>query len=165
MEQMLNRVDRVFVAGIAASMAVIIVTIIVDVLGRYLLNSGLIFANELSRIGFVWMTFLVMPLGISRGLHVAISSVIANVPPVVQMVMFRLGTVLVAGLMVVILIGGWISVKARAAEPLNTLPLTAQWFFWPLVVGALWSLVHLAHQFLRGTPPVRDLTDQLKDLP
>jgi TRAP-type C4-dicarboxylate transport system permease small subunit len=165
MERLLDRVDRIFVAGVAASMAVIMVTVIVDVLRRYLLNSGLIFANELSRLGFVWMTFLVMPLGISRGLHVAIASVIANVPPAARRVMFRLGVALSAAFMAVVLAGAWISVGARASEPLNTLPITAQWFFWPLVIGAAWSLVHLTHQFLRGTPPVRDLAEQLKDLP
>ncbi len=164
MAALLERIDRIFVAGVAAAMTVIMVTVIADVLGRYLLNAGFIFANELSRLGFVWMTFLVMPLAVSRGLHVAITSVVDSLPQEARPWVFRLAVLLGGGFMLVVMIGAWISIGSRAAEPMNTLPITAQWFFWPLLIGAGWSLVHLLHQLFTGRPPIRDLTEQLRDM-
>lgn len=165
MDRALGYVDRLFMAGIAAAMALVVVVTSADVFGRYLLGHSLVFAGELSRLGFVWMSFLMMPLGVSRGLHVAITSPTDALPEVARRLVFRIGTALTILLMGVVFMGAWISIGARSYESLNTLPLTAAAFFWPLAIGSAWSIVHLTAQLLRGTPPLRDLSEQLESLP
>ena len=115
MAALLLRFHRIFVAGVAAAMTGIFVTVFADVLGRYLLNAGFIFANELSRLGFVWMTFLVMPLAVSRGLHVAITSVVDSLPQEARPWVFRLAVLLGGGFLLVVMIGAWISFGSGAA--------------------------------------------------
>lgn len=165
MERALSLVDRVFMFGIAASMGLIVIVTGCDVFGRYILGHSLVFAGELSRLGFVWMTFLMMPLGVARGLHVAITSPIDALPEAMRRIVFRIGAALSTVLMCVVFAGAWISIGARSYEALNTLPLTAAAFFWPLAIGSGWSVVHLLVQLLRGTPPVRELSEQLESLP
>ncbi len=145
---------------IVVSMAIIVTTIACDVVGRYGFGKSLLFANELSRMAFIWMSFLVMPLGISRGLHVAITSIVDSVPAHVRRLMFRFSVAWIIALMVVVLMGAWVSIRGRSSEMLNTLPVSAAWFYYPLAIGAAWSIVHLVVQFFRGEPPVRQIADE-----
>ena len=142
--------DRVFMAGVAASMALVVAIVAADVISRFVFGSSIIVSGELSRLGLVWMTFLVMPLGVSRGLHVAITSAVDPLPLPLRRAVFRIGTALVLALMGVVLAGAWISIGARSYESLNTLPLTAAAFFWPVLLCAGWAIVHLTVQFVTG---------------
>ena len=156
MSRFLNFVDRLFMGAVAILMAIIVLTIACDVLGRYGFGKSLLFANELSRLSFIWITFLVMPLGISKGMHVAITSVLDSVPPFVRSQIFRLGAATTVVLMVVVFVGAWVSIKGRSSEMLNTLPVSAAWFYCPLAIGSAWSIVHLLVHIIRGAPAARD---------
>ncbi|GGB09443.1 TRAP transporter small permease [Allosediminivita pacifica] len=148
--------DRLFMTGVILMMGVICATIIADVIARYIFSSAIIFSSELSRLGLIWLTFLVMPLGISRGMHVAITAVQDNVPPLLRTGMWALSTLFVIALMVVVLMGALTSIDARSYEQMNTLPLTAAWYFHPVALGAGWSLVHLVVQLVDGLRHGRD---------
>lgn len=160
MRKLLDLGDRLLMGVVIVTMAVIVTTIAADVVGRYGFGKSLLFANELSRLAFIWMSFMVMPLGISRGLHVAITSVVDAVPLGIRRLLFRATAAMIALLMVVVLIGAWVSIKGRSTEMLNTLPVSAAWFYYPLAIGAAWSLVHLVVQSIRGEPPVRVFEDE-----
>lgn len=163
MTRLLDTVDRIFMGAVAVLMGVLVVVITADVVGRYGFGSSLIFANELSRMCFIWMTFLVMPLGISRGLHVAITTIPDLLADGPRKWAYRAGIVAVFVLMCVVLAGSLVSIRARSLEVLNTLPITAAWFFYPLALGSAWSLVHLMFRFIDGKPVVRlddGLTEQ-----
>jgi TRAP-type transport system small permease protein len=148
-------VDRIFMGAVAILMAIIVVTIACDVAGRYGFGKSLLFSNELSRLSFIWMTFLTMPLGISKGLHVAITSVPDNVSPFMRSQIYRIGAVATIVLMVVVFLGAWVSIGGRSSEMLNTLPISAAWFYYPLAIGSAWSVVHLLFQLVTGVPAAR----------
>lgn len=163
MYKLIDTVDRIFMGAVAVLMGVLVVVITADVVGRYGFGSSLIFANELSRMCFIWMTFLVMPLGISRGLHVAVTTIPDALSDGPRRWAYRAAVVAVFILMSVVLAGALVSIRARSLEVLNTLPVTAAWFFYPLVLGSSWSLVHLVFRFVDGKPVARkedNLTEQ-----
>jgi TRAP-type C4-dicarboxylate transport system permease small subunit len=160
-QKALDFIDRVFMGMVVVAMAIIVTTIACDVVGRYGFGKSILFANELSRLSFIWLSFLVMPLGISKGLHVAITTVLDKVPPIVTKLLFRAGALSVIVLMVVVFMGSWVSIKGRSNEMLNTLPVSAAWFYYPLALGSAWSIVHLAVQFFRGEAPKRDVMDEV----
>lgn len=147
--------------AIALLMAVLVIVITADVIGRYMFGKSLIFASELSRMCFIWMTFLVMPLGISKGLHVAITTLPDALGPKARSLAYRLGVVIVFVLMCVVLAGSVVSIRARSFEPLNTMPISAAWYYYPLAIGSAWSLVHLIVRFVEGKPVER--TDSLTE--
>jgi TRAP-type C4-dicarboxylate transport system permease small subunit len=157
-------IDRVLQGAVALLMAIIVVTVACDVVGRYGFGRSLLFSNELSRLAFIWMTFLVMPLGIAAGLHVAITSVLDSLPPAARALLYRTGVVAMLALMAVVLAGAWVSIGARANERLNTLPLSAAWFYYPLAIGAAWSIVHLLIGLVRGAPVERPLAEGAEPL-
>ncbi|WAP66941.1 TRAP transporter small permease [Jiella pelagia] len=150
MRKLLEFGDRVLMGAVVAAMAVIVLTVAADVVGRYGFNRSIIFANELSRLAFIWLSFLVMPLGISRGLHVSITSLLDSLPARVASLVVRAGQLAVIVLMGVVFAGAWVSIRGRSAEMLNTLPLSAAWFYYPLAIGSVWSIVHLLVQFVAG---------------
>jgi TRAP-type C4-dicarboxylate transport system permease small subunit len=152
----LDGVDRGLTGVIALLMATLVIVITADVVGRYIFGKSLIFASELSRMCFIWITFLVMPLGISRGLHVAITTLPDALGPKARGMVYRLGVVIVFVLMCVVLAGAVVSIRARSFEPLNTLPVSAAWYYYPLAIGAVWSLVHLIVRFVDGKPVERN---------
>ena len=160
MQRMLDAVDRIFIGVVVAAMATIVATVTLDVIGRYGFDRSMIFSNELSRLAFIWLSFSVMPLGISRGLHVAITSLVDSVPALVRRLLFRAGCIAVIVLMVVVFAGAYVSIKNRSSEMLNTLPVSAAWFFYPLAIGSAWSIVHLLVQFVRGEPTVRNVAPE-----
>lgn len=155
MEKLLDTVDRVFMVAVGVIMAVLVVVVVIDVAGRYGFGRSLLIANELSRMAFIWMTFLVMPLGVSRGLHVAVTTVLNALPAPARRLLYRAGILLVALLMGVVLAGAIVSIQARSLEVLNTLPVSAAWYYYPLAIGSAWSIVHLFARFAAGEPVER----------
>lgn len=156
----LKIIDRAFMGAVAILMAIIVVTVACDVVGRYGFGQSLLFSNELSRLAFIWMTFLAMPLGVAAGLHVAITSVLDALPPFFRAQLYRIGIVAVVLVMAVVFSGAWVSIEGRSSEMLNTLPLSAAWFYYPLAIGSAWSIVHLVVAFFRGTPLERELGEE-----
>ncbi|WP_377296940.1 TRAP transporter small permease [Rhizobium sp. SGZ-381] len=156
MGRILSLLDRAVEAAIVCLMAVVVLTVASDVVSRYLLGGSLIFANELSRMCFIWVCFLGMPIGISKGLHVAITTLEARLTPTWQSAMFRLGLVFMLVLMVVVIWGAIVSIGARSAEQLNTIPVTAAWFYVPVAIGAGLSILHIIAQFIEGRRVVRE---------
>src|SRR5687768_16242696 len=114
MTRLIAPIDRIFMGAVIALMLLIVVTISADVVGRYRLQRSLLFSNELSRLCFVWMCFLVMPLGISKGLHVAITTLEAHLPAAAMKAIFRLCTIAVIVLMAVVFAGAAVSIRARS---------------------------------------------------
>lgn len=155
MNRLLSCIDTVFQGAIIALMALIAGVIGADVLARYAFGSSLVFANELSRMAFIWICFLGMPICIAKGLNVAITSVESRLPVSLQTLLYRLGMAMSAVLMAVVAYGAWISIQARSSEMLNTIPVSAAWFFFPVLAGSLHSILHLGAEFVRGVRTVR----------
>lgn len=164
MDRFIDLVDRILMGAVAVLMAIIVVVIACDVVGRYGFSKSILFSNELSRLSFIWMTFLVMPLGVSRGLHVAITSLRDNVPAAFRSTLVRLAAAAIIVLMAVVFLGAWVSIRGRSSEMLNTLPLSAAWFYYPLAIGSAWSIVHLLVQLVRGLPVERAFEDDTRQV-
>ena len=155
MTRALSWLDLAVQALIIALMAAIVAIISADVVARYFLGGSLVSSNELSRMCFIWVCFLGMPLCIVKGLNVSITALESRLPPNVQRVTYRLGVVMVMVLMGVVAYGAMISIEGRSTEELNTIPLTAAWFFYPVLIGAVHSILNLVPEFIRGERAVR----------
>ena len=66
----LNALDTLAGWAIIVMLGVMVAVVSLQVLLRYALNSSLGFADELSRLTFVWSIFLGIPLGIRLGAHI-----------------------------------------------------------------------------------------------
>ncbi len=132
--------------------AAMVVVVSAQVVMRYVFNGSFDWADEVSRIAFVWTIFLAIPLGIRDGTHVGIELLVTRFPATLRTVVGRTMNVLAAAMMFVVF---WSSITVALAtwsERLGAIDLTSAVFFFPVIVGALHAALHLSHMAL--FPPV-----------
>ncbi|GAA3941032.1 TRAP transporter small permease [Microbacterium soli] len=99
-------IDRVQVALCAVLLFALFVVIINGVMFRYVLNSSLVWSDELARIVGIWVVFLGIACAHRRNEHVSVSSVLRFIPGIRARNASRIGEMITLGLCVVITIVG-----------------------------------------------------------
>jgi TRAP-type C4-dicarboxylate transport system permease small subunit len=83
-EQMVRVIDFFFLmlkAAIALLLAGMVVLVFGNVVLRYALNTGITYSEELSRIFFVWLTFLGAVVAMREHAHLGVDSLLRRLPP------------------------------------------------------------------------------------
>ncbi len=125
--------------------AAMVVVVSLQVVMRYVFNGSFDWADEVSRIAFVWTIFLAIPLGIRDGIHVGIDLLVQRFPVAVRKALARIMSALSALMMLVVL---WTSVAVALStwsERLGAIDMTSSVFFFPVILGALHGALHLIH--------------------
>src|SRR5262245_27962203 len=86
----LNAIDWTVGALVVLAMAAMATIVAVQVGLRYGLNQSLDWADEVSRLAFVWAVFLAIPLGVKRGSHVGMELLTGWLPAGARRGLFRL---------------------------------------------------------------------------
>jgi TRAP-type C4-dicarboxylate transport system permease small subunit len=73
-------VNRLAEWGAMMAFAVLVVIVAVAVFSRYVLNDSIVWAEELARYLFIWITFLGGGLGVGRNIHVGVDSLTELLP-------------------------------------------------------------------------------------
>lgn len=139
----LNAIDWTTGALVVLAMAAMTTIVVVQVGLRYGLNQSLDWADEVSRLSFVWAVFLAIPLGIKRGAHVGIGLLTGLLPAGARRALFRLVSLLAMALMLVVAWQAAILARDQWDEPMSTLDVSVGVFMLPLVIGAVHSVAHL----------------------
>jgi TRAP-type C4-dicarboxylate transport system permease small subunit len=135
---------------IVVAMAAMATIVAVQVGLRYGLNESLDWADEVSRLAFVWAVFLAIPLGIKRGAHVGIALLTGWLPGAARRGLSRLISLLALALMAVVAWQAAILVRNQWDEPMSTLDVSVGLFMLPLAIGAAHSVLHLLAGVIRG---------------
>ena len=148
---------RWVVMGIVSSMVVIVG---LQVALRYLFNMSLDWADEVSRLAFVWMIFLGVPLAARARSHVALTMLVDRLRPDVRWVWGRFLALVAAT------IAGVAAYEAAALcfdqwdELMASLDWSAQWFIVPVAVGMGCTALFFVEQAF--WPPADDSHDEQK---
>lgn len=135
---------------------VMVAVVSAQVVLRYVFNSSLDWADELSRLCFVWSIFIAIPLGLKQGAHIGIELLAARLPKAMRSLLARL--VAVAGAALLLLVA-WEALRMAYEqwdELMASINASAAWFLLPLGVAGLHGALHLIWQALDGpqdTPP------------
>lgn len=131
--------------AVITATAIMVVVVSAQVVMRYVFNGSFDWADEVSRLAFVWAIFLAIPLGVSQGSHVGIGLLVERLPARVSHWIQRLMNLL-AGLMMLVVFGGALVVShATWSERLGSIDVTSSVFFFPVIIGAAHSALHLLH--------------------
>lgn len=149
----LGLVDRLAGVTIIAAMAAMVGVVSLQVLLRYAFNTSIDWAEDVSRLLFVWSIFLAVPLGVKQGSHIAIELVTLNLPPSARIFFVRLMAIGCVGLMAVICYQGVLLTVQQWDEFMPTLNVTAALFMLPVAIGAAHSALHFAVLAVSGVPP------------
>ncbi len=159
-ERFLDGLDWLMAKLVIASMAIMVVVVIAQVFLRYGLNISLDWAEEVSRLFFVWSVFFAIPLGIKRGAHVGVALLTDRLPAAMQDALFRVMGVLAVLLMLVVTYEAGLLTKDQWDEPMSTLDLSIGLFMLPLCVGGAHAVLHLVFGILAGPPPRQELATE-----
>ena len=130
-------------SAVVVCMAVMVVVISAQVFMRYVLNSSLDWADEISRLAFVSAVFMAIPLGLREGAHIGISILVQYLPIWQQDLLRRLLCLVVALMLGIVFYNTVYVAKLTSSEQLGTIRITSSVFFIPIIIGTLHSLVHM----------------------
>lgn len=98
---------KLFNSLIVAFLAAMLVLVFGNVVLRYGFNSGISISEELSRIMFVWLTFLGAVVAMKEHAHLGIDTLTKRLSPNAQKFCVVVTSLLVLGVCGLILIGSW----------------------------------------------------------
>jgi TRAP-type transport system small permease protein len=156
----LDALDWAIAKVVIGSMAIMVTVVAAQVFTRYALNLSLDWAEEISRLFFVWSIFFAIPLGVKRGAHVGIALLTDHLPPHAQDKLFRAMNLLAMLLMAVVAYEAAVLTRDQWDEPMSTLDFSVGWFMLPLFVGAAHAFLHLLNGVLSGRPERQELATE-----
>jgi len=139
----LSVVDRLFHLAIVACIGGMVAIVGSQVFARYVLNSSFGWADELSRLLFVWSIFLAIPIGIRKGSHIGVELLTARLPSTVRHMLLRVVMASAAALMMVVAYQSAVIAVLQWDELMVSLDISAGLFTLALVVGCLHGALHL----------------------
>ncbi|MFV0439490.1 MAG: TRAP transporter small permease [Desulfopila sp.] len=113
----------------------IVIVTLVQVFFRYVLNDALSWSAELTRIIFVWMTFLCSAVAVNRMRHMRVDTFINLLPAKARLLLDIFVHVLLAIFMVVLTVKGFEMVDKTSRILTGALRWPRSVFFLPLVLG------------------------------
>jgi len=152
--RMLDLLDRAVTAALLAAVFAMVGVVSAQVLLRYGFNRSIDWADEISRLAFVWSIFLAIPLGVRQGAHIGIDVVVLKFPPAVQRALRRLAAVVSALMMGAIAWAALGVAREQWDELMSTLDWSVGWFIVPVGIGAALSALHLVRIAIQGPPTV-----------
>jgi TRAP-type C4-dicarboxylate transport system permease small subunit len=150
----LDALDRVVLVALLLAVATMVGVVSAQVALRYGFNLSFDWADEVSRLAFVWSIFLAIPLGVRQGAHIGIDIVVAKLPELAQKMLRRGAASLSAAMMLAIAWAALGVAREQWDEFMSVLDWSVGWFIVPVGVGALLSALHLVRIAIQGPPNV-----------
>jgi TRAP-type C4-dicarboxylate transport system permease small subunit len=119
---------------------------------RYGLNSSIGWADEVSRLAFVWTMFVAIPLGIKAGAHIGIELVTDRLPPHLRGALQRAMALLAMAMLLLIAKESIQLAMDQWDEMMSSLRFSSSWFVVPLAVCGVHGALHLLWIALAGAP-------------
>jgi TRAP-type C4-dicarboxylate transport system permease small subunit len=137
---------------IIALLSAMVAIVSAQVALRYGLNSSIGWADEVSRLTFVWTMFLAIPLGIKAGAHIGIELITDRLPPGAKSALQRLMAAIAMGMMLLV---AWQTIVLAADqwdEMMSSSSFSSSWFLVPVAIAGIHSALHLFWIVLAGAP-------------
>ncbi|RXJ74192.1 TRAP transporter permease DctQ [Veronia nyctiphanis] len=160
-ENVLSRIDAVARSVLLTCMVVMISVVASQVFMRYVLNSSIDWADEVSRMAFVWSIFIAIPLGVREGAHVGIDILTNRLPKQLARATARVMLSLAFVLMCVVTYESIHVATQTWSERLGAIDISSSYFFVAVIVGSAHTGLHLLNLVL--FPVYKDEQDVTSD--
>lgn len=140
----IDLIDAAARLAVIALMAAMVAIVSAQVFYRYILNSSIDWAEEVSRLTFVWSIFMALPLGLRAGAHIGVELVTERLPPALRDVLFRIGMVASGLMLALVAREAWGQALENWDETIPGIGLSGGLFFLAVAVGAAHSVLHVA---------------------
>jgi TRAP-type C4-dicarboxylate transport system permease small subunit len=145
-------VDALVLVGVGG----MVVTVAVQVVSRSL-GSSVTWTEELTRILFIYSTFLGLAAGFRQAEHARIAFVVSRLPRIAQKLTVHLYVVTTVGFFVIVAVQGWelVQQQMRSNETSPALGLGMYLVTLPIVVSAVLSVIAVVQSVYRS-PTLRE---------
>ncbi|WP_077324666.1 TRAP transporter small permease [Virgibacillus siamensis] len=99
--------DRLLLIAALAMLAAMVVLIIIQVFSREFFSYTPSWSSEISRVLFVWVSFLGIAYGFKEKLHIALGLIVNMMPEIIQDIFDVLAKIIVIGLGILMIYYGW----------------------------------------------------------
>jgi TRAP-type C4-dicarboxylate transport system permease small subunit len=126
--------------------------LIVTVFSRYIFQLPIVTSVEMTRLAFVWATFLGISAGVKRGVHVRVVAFVVLLPASIRVATIYLvhGSFLVFGLLMVWY--GYFLAVQMSATSFPTLGISQSWLYGVLPVTGVLMVLHALSGLLSREP-------------
>ncbi len=146
--RLLTLFDRTSYGLLVLAMALMTGLVIAQIFTRYVLDSSIDSADELSRLFFVWSIFLAVPFGVRHGIHVGIDLAVEKLAARPRLLIARIVAALSAILMICVVYSSSVATWDKWDELMPTINATAAVYYIPIIICGVHSLLHLIRQLL-----------------
>jgi len=110
----------------ATSLAVMAILVFLNVIMRYVFNSGLTWSEEIARFLFIWLTFLGAVAGLQENQHLGVDSLVKRLSRPMKKAAFVLGNLLILFCLWFMLEGSWemVVLNKNSLSPALEIPLS-----------------------------------------
>nr|WP_067287271.1 TRAP transporter small permease [Marinobacterium profundum] len=150
-QQMLKSVDGLSYGLIVLAMTLMTGLVTAQVVLRYFFGDSLDWADEMSRLAFVWSIFLALPHGIKKGIHVGIDILINQFGSRIRESLMRLMLTLSGGLMLLVMWQAVLVAQDAWGEMMPTVELSVSAFYIAVIISMTHAFLHLAFLVWQGT--------------
>lgn len=137
-----------YLGGILFS--IMFVTLVAQIFSRQVLNSPLIWTEELARLVFVYIAMIGVTLGIKYNQHVGIEVLSDKFSPGVAKVMDLVKTILTGVIIILLIVIGLEITKRKASLDLISLGISSGYLYAALPIGGVMMFIRYAEGIYRG---------------
>lgn len=156
LEGLLNVVLGIF-------MSLMFLFLFLNIVLRYVFNSGIPWAEEMSRFLFIWVTFLGAIVALKDNQHLGVSALIKRCPPTLKKFLYLVSSVIVIYVLFLSLVGSWRMTVLGKHNFASTTGLSLAWM-WGVGVITFASMLAITVYKLYTAMFVKGAIDKLVEL-
>lgn len=146
---MLRYLDRLIEFVVGALVALTTIAVCLNVFYRYVLGSGLVWADEVPGFLLVWIAFLGAYLAARQEGHIAFDMLIEAFPPLLKRVVQVIGDLAVIGFFVLLGVTSWQMIDRVGGRSIETLPISQGVFMSVLPIASTLMVVALSARLIQ----------------
>jgi len=131
-------------------MGIMTVLVVTQVFFRYVLSNSIDWADEMSRLMFVWSMFLAIPHGVKAGVHVGIDILLRAFSDPVRDAILRIMLGFSSLLAITVSYYSIYVIMDKWQEQMPTVDITAAVYYIPVAISMIHSFFHLSFLSIAG---------------
>jgi C4-dicarboxylate transporter DctQ subunit len=151
-KQFLKYIEKVeFMAGVVI-LIIVVAVITINVFSRYVLNRPIVWAEELSVYGYIWIIFLGSSIALRQEKHIMIPMYYDKWPLVMRKIIPLITYLCVILILSVLLVQGVKTAGFQVKQHTISLPIRfAKWYFFalPLIVSVVSMIITTIYQIMK----------------
>lgn len=132
--RVLDAVEKVVMVAAVVSLAVIVLSVVWQVIARYVTSQSTAWAPELSQTAFVWTALLAVPLGVRSGRHMLVD-IWRGRSEKLQKLMFTLASLAVMAVCATLVVYGIQMLETSFRRSLPSLGISSGWQMLAVPIG------------------------------